>query len=466
MNTVATRALLVVGGDAAARLFGFLAIVHFGRVLAPQHFGYVIIGMTTLQYAALAADLGLSTVGMRETARPAVERRFFFGTILSVRLVLAAIVTLLYEGALFVGFSTHPSYPVLALYGLSVLPTALLTEWYYQGKKILAPVALARFIGGALYIAFVYASVRSSNDAAVVPLAFAAGTLLTALLLLAYRWLRVRDQALPPYKHFRGVSELLQQSASVSAGSFFAQTVQLIPPLAAGWLLSAVEAGRYGAAIKLLGLALMLDRVFSIVFMPAVARSWHANRAELSTLVQRALRVIVVAGCAISAVCAIVADSLIVRVYGAEFIAAGSVFAVLSWFFALTMMNSVFTFSLIGAGHDRQYLRAGVWGGIISALLIVAGTAAAGVVGTAAAVVLAEAVITALTYRAFRQHFHVTITGAMLATPVMAVLYVLLCITLGLQQWWLAPALLAVFIGLALLCRLISVHDILSLLRR
>ncbi len=469
MNTVATRALLVFGGDAAARLFSFLAIVHFGRVLAPQHFGYVIIGMTTLQYAALSADLGLSTVGMRETARPAAERRFFFGTIFSVRLLLAAVVCALYELILFTGFHSHPSYAVLALYGISVLPSALLVEWYYQGKKRLVPVALARIAGGSVYLALVYAFVREPANAAFVPVAFGIGTLVSALLLLADKVFRTSHNDEEPLHRtalFHGTSVLLRQSASVSTGGLFTQAVQLVPPLAAGWLLSAADAGRYGAAMKLLALALMLDRVFNILFMPAVARSWNSNREQLTATVRTALRAVIIIGFSVSTVFFIVSDSLMLRVFGAEFASAGPIFAVLSWFFALTMINSVFTFSLIGAGHDRLYLAAGVWGGTISALLIVAGTAVAGVVGTAAAVVLSEGIIVLLTYRAFRQHFDVRCTREILIAPAIAAAVVIACMALGLRAWWMAPLLWGVYLGLALLFRLASRNDLRTVLQR
>ncbi len=468
MNTVATRALLVFGGDAAARLFSFLAIVHFGRVLAPQHFGYVIIGMATLQYAALAADLGLSTVGMRETARPAAERRFFFGTILSIRLVLAALVLLLYELILLVGFHDHPSYTVLALYGLSVLPSALLVEWYYQGKKMLLPVAISRIAGGAVYLGLVYACVHEPDNAAFVPIAFGIGTFVSAVLLLAHK--AVRAQSDGHREHgtalFQGTSTLLRQSASVSAGGFFAQTVQLVPPLAAGWLLSAADAGRYGAAMKLLALALMLDRVFNILFMPAVARSWNSNREQLAATVRTAMRIVITVGFSVSTVFSIVSDSLMLRVFGAEFAAAGPVFAVLSWFFALTMINSVVTFSLIGAGHDRHYLMASAWGGTISVVLIIAGTAIAGVLGTAAGVVLSEGVIAFLTYRAFRQHFDIQSTRELLTAPALAAAFTAVCIALGFREWWLAPVLWCAFLGLAIVFNLLSRNDLRTALQR
>ena len=469
MNTVATRALLVFGGDAAARLFNFLAIVHFGRVLASRHFGYVIIGMTVLQYAALAADLGLSTVGMRETARPPAERRFSFDTILALRFILAIVVLVLYEFVLLAGFRSHPSYPVLALYGLSVLPAALLIEWYYQGKKVLAPVAVSRLAGGVVYLALVYTLVHTPEDTAVVPVAFGIGTLISASMLLVDKSFRAQSGDMAEQKPdslFRGASALLQQSASVSAGSLFTQTVQLVPPLAAGWLLSASDAGHYGAAMKLLALALMLDRVFNILFLPAVARLWSSDRERLHAIIRTALRVVTTVGFSVSAVFSIVADSLMLRVFGAEFASAGPVLAVLSCFFALTMLNSVFTFSLIGAGHDRDYLTAGMWGGALSALLIIAGTAAGGVIGTAAAVVASEAVIVLLTWRAFRRHFDVRWVRGTLSAAALAVVFAVVCSALGLREWWLAPVLWCIFIGLSLLFRLISQHDLRTVLQR
>lgn len=465
MKKVATRALLVFGGDAAARLFNFLAIVHFGRVLAPQHFGYVVIGMTALQYAALTADLGLATVGMRETARPPDARRFSFRSILSLKVVLAVIALGLYEAALFLLARDHPAYTVLALYGLSVLPYAFLIEWYFQGKGVLAPVTVSRVAGGAVYIALVYALVHSPADTGFAPVAFGAGVLASSLVLIAVRAAR-RDSppgatGAPEQPVDRGsTSVLLKQAAAVSTGQLFAQTVQLVPPLAAGWLLSAADAGQYGAAMKLLALLLMLDRVFTILFLPVVARRCSGDRERLNEIIGGTLRIVLIAGLSLSATLSVVAESLLLRIFGSEYAAAGPLLTVLSWFFVLTLLNSVFTFSLIGAGHDRNYATATMWSGTIAAVIIVAGTALAGLTGTAVAAVIAEGVIVATTYRAFRLHFSVRWSATALPALLFAVVFTGLCMALGLSDWWLAPLLWTVFTGLAFALRLLSFNDL------
>lgn len=463
MKKLTTSALLIFSGDAAARLFGFLAIVYLGRVVSPEAFGAIIIGSSALQYAVLAADLGLSTIGTREMARPRAMRSFQFSTILVLKLVLAVVVFAVYQFGVWVLYSGEAVYSIMALFGFVVFPSALGTEWYFQGVRLFAPVALARYIGGAAYLAGVYALVHSSVAVVYVPVAFFASTVLATLFLLV----RVgkHERFLPPPTPRHTYTQLLTSSAAVSIGGFFAQVVMVVPPLVIDKVVSTADAGHYGAALKLMALAMIIDRVFVTLFMPIISQRWSNDKDSLPEFLRAVFRLVLVAGFSVSTVLAAVAPSLVVWVFGKQLSAAAPVFSILVWFFALTMINSVFAFSLIGAGHDKKYLQATMWGGSLSAALIVLGAVLGGIQGTAIAVVCSELVIAAMTYRAFRCYFPAVQLGLFAAIGVLSAAIIACCLTLGLVQWWLAPVLWAAFIGIAWLCKLFSRNDIRLLLR-
>lgn len=463
MKKLTTSAFLIFCGDAAARLFGFLAIVYVGRVLSPTTFGAMIIGSSALQYAILAADLGLSTIGTREMARPRSARSFQYSTILALKSVLAVVVFALYQLGVFLFYTDDTAYSVMALFGFVLLPYALTTEWYFQGVRQFAPITVSRIVGGLVYLAGVYLFVRDSTAAVYVPVAFFASTVVAAALLFAQASksepLKLTAVPLQTYK------QLLASSAAVSIGGFFAQVVQLLPPLVIDKLVSTADAGHYGAALKLIALAMIIDRVFVTLFMPMVSRRWSSDKESLPELLRVVFRMVLVVGFSISTALAAVAPSLVVLVFGAQLSAAIPVFVVLVWFFALTMLNSVFAFSLIGAGHDKQYLRATVWGGSLSVVLIVLGTALGGMQGTAIAVVCSELCITALTYHAFRQYFPAVQLGFIAIAVAIAAALIGACFAIGVVQWWLAPVIWLAFLAVAWLSQMFSQRDIRFLLR-
>lgn len=463
MKKLTTSALLIFSGDAAARLFGFLAVVHLGHVLSPTTFGAIIIGSSALQYAVLAADLGLSTIGTREMARPHAARSFQLGTILALKLALAVAVCAVYQLGVWLLYAGNAAYSLMALYGFVVFPFALGTEWYFQGVRLFAPVALSRFVSGTVYLASVYFFVQSSAAAVYVPAAFFASTALATLFLL----LRTskRERLFSPPVQMRIYKQLITSSAAVSIGGFFAQVVLLVPPLVIDKIVSTADAGQYGAALKLMALAMIIDRVFVMLFMPIVSQRWSSDRASLPEFLRSVFRLVLVAGFSVSTVLSVVAPSLVVWVFGAQFSQAASVFAILAWFFAFTMLNSVFAFSLIGAGHDTKYLQATVWGGSFSVVLIVLGTVLGGIQGTAIAVVCSELCIAAITYRAFQRYFPAVQLGLLVAVAALSAVTITCCLATGLVQWWLAPLLWLAFLGIAWLGKLFSRNDIRLLLR-
>lgn len=395
------HAATILSGDVGARFLGFLANVQIARALGADAFGLVVVALAALHYAIWLADLGMATIGTREIAKPEGERRFQSGDILLFKTGLAAVVFLGGQALLFL----LPLPPELAmlirLYLFFLFVEAVLLEWYFKGRREYAPFTASKWLGGLIYLAGATFLVGAPGDLFRVPLIYLAAHGAAALLLLALHRRREPFRAAPLSR--RGLTGMIRRGLPVGLGSMFAQVVQLFPPMALAYFQSTAEAGRFGVAIRIVTVALVLDRIFVALYLPVMTRLWQSGAAAARERLEPALAYIIYGGTGAALGLSLFATPVVVLLFGESYRGAGPGLAVLSWFVVPTLVNSVFCFGLIAIEREGRYFHA-LWKGSAVAALIIAGFCAAGGLATAAlGVVLAETVIAAFTWMAFRR---------------------------------------------------------------
>jgi O-antigen/teichoic acid export membrane protein len=160
-----------------------------------------------------------------------------------------------------------------------------------------------------------------------------------------------------------------------------------------------------------------------------------------------------------------------ILVFGPTYAAGAGALSITGWFAAATIINSVFTFGLIGAGKERAYLRATVVSGLITCALTVGMTALWRLPGAALAMVLSEICVAALTGWEFRRHVRFSAVrplavSAAIAAAMIAADALLHVEGAPLSTLWEAPILLLLFVGLAVLFGAVRKADLTWLMER
>lgn len=468
MRKLSTNAFLVFSGDAVARALGFLAAAHLARALDRESFGVTVIGFAFLSYVLWFADLGLGTLGTREMGKGQGKGRYEMGDILSARLLLAAAVALPAFALVMILYPEEPLRTVVASYLLALVPYSILLEWYYQGIQRFTPLIISRSLIAGLYFITLYLLIAHPSDLPLVPYIFVASNLIPALLLFAFK--RRGDSIAPRELSLRRTIGVIRHASTIGVGGIFAQTVQLLPPLVLGYY-STADAGMLGAAMRIIAVVLIIDRVFATLFLPAIARLWSEGAERVAGHLERVTGIVIVAGFSIATLITIYARSIMALVFGASYEDGGEVLSITAWFAAATLINSVFSFGLIGAGKERAYLRATVLSGIVTALLTVVMIALWGLIGAAIAMVASEICVVALTYREFRRHVAVRFIRPLAISSVVALLLVYGATFIPIAQpsldaLWQGPLVLLLFLALAALLGGVRKDDLVWLKER
>ena len=390
MKRAAQNILAIFAGDIASRAVGFLVTVYLARTLAPEGFGLVTIGLAVLGHLQLLTSPGFQVVETRNVAKLSAFDPDRLGGVFVVRSVLSAGALLLTALAVALFFPANLTALVVLASVASLLPMALYADWVLQGKEQFVRVSAARFGGYVVYGLTALLLVRSPDNIVGAPLAFLAGCSATALLLGVAL---VRTAGVPRFRWVPSMwKSILVENLPVGWAMFLGQMVINLPPLVIGIFLTTTGAGQYNAAMKLIFLALILDRVVNAVFLPAVTRMIVRNRSEAEKLIDVGLRVLLVVGIAAMICGILLAPYAIFGVFGGQYGEGVIVFQILLLYVVLTLLNSVVVGALVGAGGDRMYAGVITAGTIALVVFLLVLTPLFGIAGAAGAVVLGEAV--------------------------------------------------------------------------
>lgn len=414
MSKLKDKIFRIVFGDVVGRGITFATTIYIARTLGADAYGLITVALSFLGYATWVSDLGLLKIGTREMAKKPSKRIFRAKEIFIVKVLLGTSIFAL--SFVVVPLLDLPETPKKIISGFlfCLIPYSLLMEWYYNGKQFFGKTALSKIANSSLYLVLVLLFIKSSDDIELVPFFYAAG-ISTGALILGLFSLKEHPFQLPS-RGWPVFKDLLASASTIGIGAFFAQLLQLLPPLVIGLLLSTKDAGIYGAAIRIVFIGMMVDRIIVQLLLPNLSSQWLTSKAQAKENLEKVIRLVMVIGGVISLGIAIASPKIIELVYGLEYEESGRVLSILTVFLFFTFLNSIFSFSLIAIGKDRQYFYSTLFGGIISAVLIFGSTVSEQLLLVVAAVSLSEIVFTANSFYHFKKNININMTAPLIVT--------------------------------------------------
>jgi O-antigen/teichoic acid export membrane protein len=335
--------------DMLRRLLGFISVAYLARVLGKEDFGAVNLGFAVLAYGMVLSAAGFSTIGAKKIAQgesPEVVGQVIGSRVISTLLVLAVIII-----TVAVGVQNSTIAWLIILFVLALLPQIFFVDWFFQGKESMGIVSVARILQSVIYLAVVLIFVQTADNVLWVAIGSVGGECAASMLLFA----RFRKLYPDIHIHLTPSLRLFKQSAPLAIGIILTTLMLNFPVLALGILKTSSDVGIYSAAGKFVYFLMMGDRILVLLLLPASARIFHDSRDKFQELLQDSIKWIILISLPVAVGGMLIADDLIRIIFGTEYGASVSVLRVFIWFFFLTMLHTVFTCGLIGAGGEKSY---------------------------------------------------------------------------------------------------------------
>lgn len=347
-------------GDVASRLVSMVAIVYLARILGPSDFGTISIGLAVLAYGMIVGNSGLSILGTRKVAGKVEGVANLTANIFIARLILSVVAYLIGVAVAYFLVPSSQLFRLISIYLLGVFPATFLLDWFFQGKQKLKIVAGGQLAGMFCYLLLVLLWVKTSEQMVWVAWAWVAGMLVNTIFL----WMRFRSLKYSLFINSTTirVRSLLAEAFPLGVAALIAQLVTQFPPIYLGIVSTRTDVGLFSAAYKFILFLLIFDRIFYAVFFPNISRCFRHAPERLDTNVTHVLKLTTAFVLLVGLIAVLCSDFLVLLIFGDAFMGAVPVFQMMVGLFVFKLINSVFTFTLIGIEQEKVYTTSLIWG--------------------------------------------------------------------------------------------------------
>ena len=381
---------------AIAQSFTFVSIIYLARILGPADFGRINFALAIVAYFTLIGNMGLPLLGTRDIARDKDKIRDYSGSVLTLRFFLAVLgFSLLLLMAFFLNKPLEIRYLII-LYGLGLIPSALLLDWAFQGVEKMEYIGLGRILAAVIYVGLVLGFVKGRQQLLLIPCFHVAANLLAAGLLIS---IFVRQFGRPEFG-FKIVfwKSLLRQALPIGFSLVMIEIFYNIDTVMLGFMRSDEEVGYYNAAYKIIMLLILASGAYHDAIFPVISNYYATSIDLLQSLLLQTAKLMVTLALPLAIGGTILARPLINFIYGAAYSGGVIALQILIWAVAIIWINTVYSRALLGCDRQNKYALAVAMAALINVILNFVLIPPLGLKGAAIATVLAEGIASVIYY--------------------------------------------------------------------
>ncbi len=394
--TLGSRFVLLMGGRVALLLLALGTTAMLTRILEPTGFGHYRTAVAYLALVIALADLGLTSLFVREISRPEADQSRLIANLLGLRLVIAGGALALATGLAFVlPLDSQDRLGIVGgAFGFLAYSAHLMLFGLFQQKLRQQGVVLAELTGGlvlvALIIVFAWAGAEPFWFVVAMGLSYIATLALTlvaaqrlvrfGLRLEPALWLDLARQAAP-----------LAVATTISVLYFRADTVLL------AFFRSPAEVGLYGVPVKVLDACMGISLLLVGLFTPLMAHSARVDERAFREHLGNGLLTLAVGTALVGVGLVALAPEIVLLLAGAEFIGGSPILQILAGVLVLHGTALILREAATALSIQQRLLPAYFAG--LGVALVAYGVLIPqfGGIGAAAALLLAEIVVVLLT---------------------------------------------------------------------
>ncbi|NYT11840.1 MAG: flippase [Methanomassiliicoccales archaeon] len=399
---------------------GFVFLVLLARYLGDVDFGKLGFAQSFTEFLVVFADIGLSTVTIRELARRKDQTPKFLSNIFMIKLLLSIATFGLI--ALVINLLGYPQDTVMVVYiigGSAIITSfsAFLRSIFRAFERleyeaalnivksiIVTSVGISILFAGYGLIEVAYAYII----AAVIDFGL-------ALILVTFKFSRPEFKLDPEFCK-RIIYLALPFTVTILFGIIYLQIDIVMLSIMKG----DAPAGWYKAATTLIYSLVFIPEVFGYAIFPVMSRLFISSKELLRRLLERSMKYLFMIGLPIAILTVAVSGEIIPFLYGEEYEPTIMILQILALYLPLRFMNHATGYTL--SSTDRQSRRAisAILAAVFNVCLNLILIPIYGANGAAMATVATEVVLFSFYYLFVSAHFHRVKLTPVLTKPLIA----------------------------------------------
>jgi len=322
----------------------FIIIIWLARYLGPQQFGIFNYVLAIVAISNALATFGIEAIVIRELVHSPSERNEILGTAFAIKLLGGGIA---FIAAITVIRWLRPDEPaMLWLVGIAAAGSFFLAldviDYWFRSAVQSKYTVIARVISAViLTLAKVALLVFKAPLSAFIVATFAEVALSGVLLIVMYK-VRVGRILALNFTITRAVS-LLKNSWPLFFSVMAVMIYMKIDQVMIGEMLGEQEVGTYSAAVRLVEMWYIVPAIIASSTFPSLYKLKFNNPERYMWRMQQFLDFMVIVPVMAAILTSLVAEQLVVFIYGSEYRDAVAVLQIYIW-------NSVFVFLMVATG--------------------------------------------------------------------------------------------------------------------
>jgi len=408
-----------------SQAIGFVVIVYLARILNPDNFGKISFALAIITYFSLITNLGLPLLGTREIARDKKKIDEYLGNILTMRLCLAFLsFGLLLLITYFLNKPLEIKYLII-LYGLGLIPSALLLDWVFQGLEKMEYIGLGRILSRLIYAVLVLFFIKGQKQLLLIPCIAVTSNLLVAgflffIFIKKFGKLKLKFNII-------FWKNLVNQALPLGISIIMIQIIYNIDMVMLGFMRTDIEVGYYSAAYKIILVLISIGAFYFDAIFPVISNYYKTSLSSLKKLQSYTAKLIVSIALPLGVGGTILAKPLMNLLYGPKYNKGIAALQILIWVVVLIYINMIYARGMWACNKQNEYLKIVSFQGLSNIGLNLILIPSFGIAGAAIATVSAEILGFFFYYREFNKVVAVPIHNYIFK-PLLATLIMALCL--------------------------------------
>lgn len=377
-------------------LFPLITSVYLSNTLGPVYIGKISYAQSILSYFTIVASLGIPVYGMREIAKAGSNqksRNKSFSELFLLNFVSSAVCSFIYIAAVSHLPIFHQERRILYYLGLSLYFNVFNVDWFYSGREEYVYLTIKSILIKLASLAVVFLTIHSEQHYLRYALLLGLTSVVNCICDLIYLRGKVKIQIhhLEIRKHLKPVFILLM---TMLATDLYNQ----VDITMLGVMRTDAEVGCYSNGIKLIRIVISLLTTGSATILPRMCAYYEKKEIhEFNTVFLKTLDIIFLISMPSAVGLWIIADPLVLMLFGNAFILTVPVIRILSFLIIIIPISYLIgSVVLTATGHEKYLLVATLSGAAVNIAFNLIFIRIKGINGAAVASVLAESVVLAI----------------------------------------------------------------------
>lgn len=348
VRRIAKNTAVLLLSNILALIFRFFYVMVAARYLGAEGFGVLSLAIAFGAIFGILADLGLAPLTTREVARDKSLAAKYLGNIAVIKLLLALVTFgAIVIAAYLLGYPEKTRH-VVAILALATIGDRAATMLYaiFQAHEKMQYQSVGQIVGAALILVGTICAVQLEFDVvgfAWFYLAASWTTFFFAVIVCLMRFATPRLQL-----DFRFWGDALKKAIPLGLTGIFITVYYHIDTVMLSLMKGEETVGLYNAAMRLLLVLLLIPTVYNTAIYPVMSRFYTAKdrAASLDFIWKRSVKYMLLLSVPVALGTTILADRLIVLIFGPAFSESAAVLQVLIWSFVFASAGGVLGFLL------------------------------------------------------------------------------------------------------------------------